>query len=380
MAGDAGKMRPETAAIHVPVARRDGSVAPPIQLSTTFVHGPAYEKISGFDYIRESNPNVDDLELRLAALEGGEANASVTFGSGMAAGMALLDSLSAGAKVLFHDNLYYGFRKLAVGLTEKGRLRATFANFRDSGALEKALEDQPDLVWCETPTNPMLEIIDLAGLAKAAHAVGAKLAVDGTFATPALQRPFDHGADYVIHSLTKYMGGHSDVMGGALNCRTAAEAAEFRHSRTHGGAVLAPFNAWLVSRGLQTLFVRMERHSANAAALAGALAGHSKLETVAYPFLTGSPDLEIARRQMRLGGGMVSIIAKGGREAALGIASRVRLFTNATSVGGVESLIEHRASVEGPNALSPQGLLRISVGLEHSDDLIADLMQAIDGA
>jgi cystathionine gamma-synthase len=378
MAAPHKDMRPETAAIHVPDARHDGAMAPPIHLATTFEHGPAYEPISGHQYSRESNPNTVELEARLTALEGGAW--SLAYGSGMAAGAALLDALPLGAVVVFHNSLYHGFRLLAQDLTSKGRIKAVFTDLNDSHALDAALALKPALLWMESPTNPLLEILDIRALAEAAHGAGAKLVVDGTFASPALQQPLALGADYVVHALTKYIGGHSDVMAGALIGKRADEAQIYQRGRTLSGGIISPFTAWMASRGLQTLYCRMEKHCANAAKIAAALGDHANVDVVHYPGLASHEGHDIAKKQMSDFGGMVSIELAGGREAALKMASKVKIFTNATSLGGVESLIEHRASVEGANATSPQSLLRLSVGLEHSDDLIADALQALDSS
>lgn len=369
-------LKPETIAIHTPGIGRDGAVAPSIQLSTTWQHGPAYENLHGFTYVRDTNPNVADLEARLAAMEGGAL--SVSFASGMAAGAALLAGLPAGRRVIFHHDLYHDFRNLAAATFPVRKIDAVFVDMTDLDALQAALTGNTALVWFETPSNPRLDIIDIAAVSRMAHEAGAQVAVDGTFATPVLQRPLALGADYVIHSLTKYMGGHSDIQGGAVIARDDNDAARalFATRKVTGG-VLAPFNAWLVSRGLQTLHCRMETHCRNAAAVAGFLAGHDRVERVHYPFLPGRAGADIARAQMTAGGGMVSVEIAGGRDGALAVASRVQLILNATSLGGVESLIEHRASVEGPKPRSPQGLLRLSIGLENADDLIADLDQAL---
>lgn len=375
MADGKSGLRPETAAIHVPDARHDGAMAPPIHLATTFEHGPAYEPINGHQYSRESNPNVTELEARLTVLDRGAW--SLVYASGMAAGAGLLDTLPFGSTVVFHNSLYHGFRLLAQDLDAKGRIKALFADLNDGDALAEALEQQPTLLWMESPTNPLLEILDIKALADAAHSVGAKLVVDGTFASPALQQPLMLGADYVIHALTKYIGGHSDVMGGALLGRDSGEYDLLKRGRTLSGGVLSPFAAWMASRGLQTLHCRMEKHCANAAAIASALDSHPQIAALHYPGLVSHPGHAVAKNQMSGFGGMVSIEVSGGRGAALAIASKVRIFTNATSLGGVESLIEHRASVEGANATLPQGLLRLSVGLEHHDDLTNDLLQAL---
>ena len=370
-------MKFATRAIHVPENRVGGAIAPPIQLSTTFEHGPANEPLSAFEYIRSGNPNVNELEARLAALE--NASSAIVYASGMAATTALLGTLSPGSELLLHKDCYFDTRVLAEGLAQRAGIGHRVLDLRDTSALEAALSEKTALVWFETPSNPRLDVIDIARVAELTCAAGAKLAVDGTFASPAVQQPLAHGADYVMHSMTKYMGGHSDIQGGALVLRDNPSLdAALRQQRTIAGSVLSPFNAWLLSRGLQTLDCRVERHAANALAVAEMLDAHPAVERVNYPFLASSPNRAIAAKQMRSGGGMLSLELAGGREAALRLASRVELFVNATSLGGVESLIEHRASIEGSASLAPDNLLRLSVGLEHPDDLIADLERALE--
>jgi cystathionine gamma-synthase len=371
----------ETIAVHAgaEVDPATGAVAPPIHLSTTFEHGPAGEVPHGQLYIRDGNPTQTRLEQALAAIEGGEA--AYAFASGMAAGAAYLQALPAGAHVLFHHDLYYGVRVLANDYLPRWGIEASAVDLADEQAFAAALRPATRLVWAETPTNPLLEVLDLRRIAAVAHGHGASLIVDGTLATPALQRPLDLGADAVMHATTKYLGGHSDVQGGALVLRRsdpelAARLVRVRHDL---GAVASPFNSWLVLRGLRSLACRMERHAANAMAVASALAGRPEVAAVCYPGLPSHPGHEIARRQMRAFGGMVSFRLAGGREHAQRVAGRLRLFLNATSLGGTESLIEHRASVEGAHSTAPPDLLRASIGLEHPDDLIADLMQALAG-
>ncbi len=364
-------------AIHLPGTRSKGALIAPIYLSTTFEHGPANEKINEFTYIRDSNPNVADLETRLAALDRGES--AVAFASGIAAGSALLQTLPAGAKVLFHKDLYSGFRKLVANLFERWNLIAEFVDLRDKDALERALGPEVKLVWFETPSNPRLELVDIESVTRAAASVDARVVVDGTFATPALQQPLALGADVVLHSATKYLGGHSDVQGGALVVKQDDALVEsLRNIRTMTGGVLAPFNAYMVSRGLMSLHCRVAKHSENALALAEMLAEHPKVSRVRYPMLASNPDLATAQKQMSAGGGILSVEFAGGRDAALAVAARVKLFVNATSMGGVESLIEHRFSTEGPDSKSPESMLRLSVGLEHIDDLKDDLVQALE--
>ena len=369
-------MRDETKAIHVPTTRVQGSVAPPIQLTTTYEHGPAGEHLHGFEYIRDGNPNVADLEARLAAIEA--ADGAVAFGSGMAAAAAVLSTFAPGSRIVRHNDLYFDAQRLMREITPDWGLRCDNADLSDPAARQQAFAEGVDLVWFETPSNPLIDVLDIAAICADAKAAGARVLIDGTFATPVAQKPLELGADYVLHSLTKYMGGHSDVQGGAICFRgDASVGTGLEKSRRLTGGVLAPFNAWLIARGLQTLHCRMERHSANALAVAGALEGMPGVSRVRYPFLESHPSYDIAKRQMAVGGGMLSFELEGGRDAAVQVASNVQLFVNATSLGGVESLLEHRASVEGPSSTAPAGLLRLSIGLENPADLIEDLERAL---
>jgi cystathionine gamma-synthase len=371
-------LHPATLAVHAGAEpdAETGAVAPPIHLATTFRHGPAGERIAGYEYQREGNPTQDRLEAALAALEGGEA--ALAFASGMAAISGLLETLSAGSRILVPDDCYSGLRFLAGEFLPQRGVEAIAVDMADLGAVEAACARPVAVLWVETPSNPLMKISDIAALARIAHRHGALLACDNTFATPVLQRPLALGADVVMHSTTKYFGGHSDVLGGALVFATRDAAFERAAHRRHiTGAVLSPFNAWLTLRGCRSLPARMALHCANARRLAAFLATHPAVERVNYPGLDSHPGHEIAVRQMADSGAMLSIQLRGGREATLAAAGRLRLFTNATSLGGCESLVEHRASVEGPNPVSPQNLLRISVGLEHVDDLIADWDQAL---
>jgi cystathionine gamma-synthase len=371
-------MKFETRAVHV-AAEPDapsGAIAPPIHLSTTFEHGPAGESPGGHIYIRESNPTQTRLEEALAALDGGEE--ALAFSSGVAAGASYLQDLEAGSHVLFHTDIYYAFRTMAFEYLPRWGLSGSFTDMTNINALRDAIRPETRLFWAETPTNPLMQVVDLALVIAEARRVGALVIVDGTFATPALQRPLELGADAVLHSTTKYLGGHSDVHGGALVFRRRDALAErVRHNRHILGPVASPFASWMVLRGLRTLAVRIERQAASALAVATTLQRHSGIASVHYPGLPTHPGHEVARRQMRSFGAMLSIQVRGGREGALRMAGRVRLFRNATSLGGVESLIEHRASVEGPGSTTPVDLLRISIGLEHPDDLIEDLERAL---
>ena len=371
-------MRIETIAVHAGSEPdpTTGAVAPPIHLSTTFEHGPAGEHTHGYLYIRESNPTQTRLETALAALEGGEA--ALAFASGMGAGTAILASLEPGSHVVLPDDVYVDFRNLARIFLAKWQIEHTIVNMSSLGLLQAAIRPNTRLVWLETPSNPLMKIVDIAGAVKMAHAAGAMVLVDNTFATPVLQRPLELGADVSLYSTTKYFGGHSDVQGGALVFRKKdAFVEKVAEARRVLGAAASPFNSWLVLRGLRSLVCRMEKHSANGMAVALELSRLPSVSVVHYPGLASHPGHDVAKKQMRGFGGMLSIRLKAGREQAIRVAARVRLFLTATSLGGVESLIEHRASSEGPGTTTPEDLLRLSVGLEHPDDLIADLEQAL---
>lgn len=373
-------MKMETLAVHAG-ANADpatGSVAPPLHLSTTYLHGPATEEIHGYIYVRDKNPTQDRLETAMNALEGGED--ALVFSSGMGATAAFFQSLEPGSHVIVPEDVYAHVRDITGKYFANWQLESTTVDTQSTAAIAAARRPNTKAIWAETPSNPQMKIMDIAAAAKVAHQVGAVLVVDNTFATPALQRPLELGADVVMHSTTKYCGGHSDVQGGCLVFRQKAPLYERAlHARTILGAVGSPFNSWLILRGLRTLPVRMERHSANAMAIAKALEDVKGVERVFYPGLASHPGHEIAARQMKQFGGMMSILVRGGWDEAVRVVSRVKLFQAATSLGGVESLIEHRASAEGQGSKSPKNLLRLSVGLEHPEDLIADLVQALDG-
>jgi cystathionine gamma-synthase len=370
-------MRFETLAVHA--GRRtdpSGGVSPPIHLATTFERDESGAPLGGHTYIRESNPGQGLLEDALAPLEGGAA--ALAFASGMAAGVAVLQALEPGSHVLLPEDAYYGFRVTAREVLPGWGITASFCAMDDLGAVRAALRPETRLVMIETPSNPLMKISDLAAVATLAREAGALTLVDSTFATPAITRPIAFGADVVLHSTTKYFGGHSDVQGGALVFRERGPLYEkVAHLRHLLGSVASPFNSWLVLRGLRTLACRMAAHSANALVVAEALAAHPAVAAVHYPGLATHPGHEVARRQMSAFGGMLSFQVRGGREAALAAVSRVRLFVRATSLGAVESLIEHRASSEGQASTTPHDLLRVSVGLEHPADLIEDLTRAL---
>ena len=351
---------------------RTGAVMPPIHLTTTFVRGNEED----FVYSRLDNPNRRALEACLTELEGGAA--ALTFGSGMAAVAGVFQSLTQGDHVILPDDTYFGVRQLVTSLLARWGLEHTMVDMTDLAAIEAAIQPNTHLVWAETPSNPMLKITDLAAVAEIAHAHNAMLGVDGTWATPMLQPALQLGADIVVHSTTKYLGGHSDLTGGAI---VAAEENDFfatmREMQGIGGAVPSGFDCWLLLRGIRTLPYRMRGHCTNAMAIAQFLADHPDVHTVHYPGLESHPGHKVAKRQMHDFGGMLSVQVSGGAEKAAAFAAGTKIFAQATSLGGVESLIEHRAPVEGDDTRTPMDLLRISVGLEHPDDLIEDLAQAL---
>ena len=368
----------ETKAIHAGqhVDEETGAIAPPIHLSTTFFRSEDGEPSRGYSYVRDGNPTQDRLEETLAAIDGAEG--ALAFGSGMAAGAALLQTLPRGAHVLLPDDCYYGYRALAEEYFERWGLTSDFLALEDLDAVSRAMRAETKLVWAESPSNPLLKVVDIQALAEIAHGGGAKLLVDGTFATPALQRPIELGADVVLHSTTKYLGGHTDVQGGSLAfAKKDAWLEETLHVRKIVGGVASPFNSWLVMRGIRTLAARMRVHSENALAVARSLAEHPRVEAVFYPGLESHPRHDVAKKQMSGFGGMLSFLVRGGRADALAVAAKTSLFLRATSLGGVESLIEHRNSSEGAGSRTAENLLRVSVGLEHPDDLIHDLVTAL---
>lgn len=369
----------ETLCVHAGLSpeRRTGAVAPPLHLSTTFERGGDGEFASGFSYIREQNPNRRDLESLLARLEGGAAGCA--FASGTAAAAALFQALRPGDRVVAPLESYYGSGALLRDTFVPWGLEADFVDMADLEAAREALSRPARLLFLETPANPLITVCDIAALAELGHAAGALVAVDNTWSTPLLQQPLALGADLALHSTTKYLGGHSDAMGGALVAREKNELWERVVAiQKQAGAVPSPWDSWLILRGIRTLPCRLRTHCANAQAVAEFLAGHPAVTQVFYPGLPN--DLRghaIALRQMRGFGGMVSLVLPGGRERAFAVANRLELFTRATSLGGVESLVEHRASIEGPFTRAPEGLLRLSIGLESAQDLIEDLDLAL---
>jgi len=353
-----------------------GALSPPIQLATTFEHTPDGQLPQGYLYQRYDNPTQHETEQVLAALDG--AARALLFPTGMAAGATALQALPAGSHVLLCDDSYFSFRALAMQQFPRWGLSCTLVDFTDLAAVRAALRPETRLLWAETPSNPLLKVCDITALAAIAHDAGAQLLVDGTFAPPVLQLPLARGADIVLHSATKYLGGHGDVMGGVLAFRDDGEHAAACHQlRLLAGATASPFAAWMIMRGVRTLPARMAWHCRNAQLVATFLESQARVEKVHFPGLESHPQHAIAAAQMRGFGGMLSFEVAGGAEAALAVAGRLRLFTNATSLGSTESLVEHRASIEGPASTTPKGLLRLSVGLEHVQDLIDDLEQAL---
>ncbi|HEY7980061.1 MAG TPA: aminotransferase class I/II-fold pyridoxal phosphate-dependent enzyme [Candidatus Eremiobacteraceae bacterium] len=355
-------MRLETIAVHAGTEPDPGvgAVTPSINLSSIYERGADGGYPHGHSYARRSNPNRTALERTLASLEGGVEAAA--FSSGSAATHAIFSALGSGAHVVAPANAYYGTRVILSDLLEPFGLRTTFVDIADVDAVRNALTPQTKMLWIETPGNPMLDVAPLAELAALAQAAGIACACDNTLATPVFQRPFECGVDLVMHATTKYLGGHSDVIGGAVVARQSSGFFErIRHIQHAAGAVPSPFECWLVQRGIRTLPHRLRVHTANALALAAFLRAHVQVKAVHYPGFSG----------------VLSFQVHGGEPEAMRVAARARLFTRATSFGGPESLIEHRASVEGPDTKTPRNLLRLSVGLEHPDDLIEDLAQAL---
>ncbi len=383
MSHTSADLHPATLAIHAGQATdpATGAVVPPLHLSTTFVREPDGSYRDGFVYTRTDNPNRRALETTLAALDGANhPNAvALAFGSGLAATTALLQTLRPGDHLLMPDDVYFGTANVARELLAPWGLAISEVNMTDLDAVRGAVRGSTRLVWMETPSNPLLKITDVAAVAEIARDAGARSVCDATWPSPALLRPLDHGVDFVLHSTTKYLGGHSDLLGGAIVAREQSESSErLRTVQGIGGAVPSPFDCWLLLRGIRTLAVRMAAHCRNAGQIAEFLHEHPAVEVVHYPGLPSHPGHETAAQQMSGFGGMLSVQIRGGEPAARRVANRTRLFTQATSLGGVESLIEHRRSVEGPQSRTPDNLLRVSVGIEHVEDLVADLAQALE--
>jgi cystathionine gamma-synthase len=372
-------MKLETTAVHAGRApdAATGALREPVHLSTTFERAADGSYPHGHSYARSSNPNRGSLERAVAELEGGCD--AIAFASGTAATLAAFTLAAPGGRVVCSADCYHGTAKLVNELLPRWGVRGELVDTTDLDAVARALETPTSLLWAETPSNPLLRVSDLNALASLAHSRGALFCCDNTFASPVLQQPFAQGADLVMHSSTKFLGGHSDVVGGIVVAREPGPALErLREMQGAGGGVPSPFDCWLLLRSLATLPLRVRAQSAAAFGIARFLEIDRRVERVHYAGLERHPGHAIAVRQMRDGfGAVLSFQVPGGAAEALAVAGRARLFTRATSLGGVESLIEHRASVEGPATRTPQNLIRLSVGLENVDDLIADLEQAL---
>jgi cystathionine gamma-synthase len=373
-------MRFETLAVHAGAEitpNENEPITHPIVMSTVFERGQDAEYKHDLSYTRADNPNRRWLERALAQLEGGEAAAA--FSSGSAATMAVFQALGPGDHVIATDG-FYGTNKLLNDVLRPWGLESSLVNTGDLEAVRKAIKKNTKLVWVETPSNPRMRVTDIAAVAEIAHKAGAMLLVDNTVGTPMLQRCFDLGADLILHSGTKYLGGHTDVLAGAIVSRKKDDYfARIHHLQGAAGAVPSPFDCWLLHRGMKTLSLRVPVQSANALKIASVLSSHSKIESVLYPGLPSHPGHDISAKQMRGGfGGLLSFLVKGGRAEALRLTSYLELIHRATSLGGTETSIDHRESVEPPGYGTPANLLRLSCGIEHADDLIDDLRQALE--
>ncbi|MEP6611975.1 MAG: aminotransferase class I/II-fold pyridoxal phosphate-dependent enzyme [Mucilaginibacter sp.] len=370
-------MKPETIAIHAGnhVDASSKAVIQPIVLSTTFERAEDGTFPGGHIYSRSSNPNRALLENVIAKLEGGADAAA--FSSGNAAGMSVFQSLAPGTHIIAPDDMYHGLRN-QLKILFAGILKFDFIDVNDIDTVNRHLMPGTGLIWLETPSNPLLKVTDIKKIVALAHKHSIKVAVDNTFATPICQLPLSLGADLVMHSSTKYFGGHSDLTGGALVTAQKDDWwQKIRDVQGYGGAIPSPMDCYMLARSIKTLPYRIRGHVHNAQLLAEYLEKHPKIEQVMYPGLPTHPQHQIAKEQMLAFGGMLSFTVKGGEAEARRVINGLKLFTRATSLGGVESLIEHRATVEGPDTRTPFNLLRVSVGLEHIDDLIADLEAAL---
>ncbi len=367
----------ETTAIHAgrAIDPATGAIAPPLYLTSTFERAADGSYPQGYVYGRLDHPNRRSLETCLAALEGG-AGAAV-FTSGAAAMMAALQAIGPG-RIVAPLDLYRGTAQLMEQVLQPWGLEIAWVDATDLAQVAAALTPGTKAIWVETPSNPLLKLSDIRAIAHLAHEAGSLCICDNTWATPVLQRPLALGADWVVHSTTKYLGGHSDVTGGAVITRQVDRAFEqVQQVQRLGGSGLSPFDCWLTLRSVATLPVRMAAHCANGRRVAAWLRSHPAIEAVHYPGLPDHPQAALARSQMTDFGGMVSVQVRGDRAEALAVVAALQLFTRGTSLGGVESLIEHRASIEGPGTTTPENLLRLSIGLEHADDLLCDLAQAL---
>ncbi|HZN05668.1 MAG TPA: aminotransferase class V-fold PLP-dependent enzyme [Pyrinomonadaceae bacterium] len=371
-------MKIETKAVHAG-RRRDratGAVTAPINLSTTFEREADGSYPTGFEYSRDGNPNRNALEECVSALEDGHEAAA--FSSGSVATMTVFQALSPGDHVIASEDLYFGIRKLLRDTFVPWGLEVSFVDMTDVSQTKSSVRRNTRLVLAETPSNPLIKVTDIRKTAEVAHDAGAYFVCDNTMATSILQQPLNLGADLVVHATTKYLTGNDDVTGGIVVAKQANELFQkIRKLQKIGGAIPSPFDCWLTLRGINTLPYRMRAHSESALKIARFLNNHPAVERVLYPGLSNDAGHIIASQQMSLFGGVMSVQIKGGRENAMSVAAKVRIFTRATSFGGPHSLIEHRASVEDPATKTPDNLLRMAIGLEHVDDLIEDLTQAL---
>jgi len=380
-------MKFETLAIHAGQEPdpNNGAVMTPVYLTSTYMQDGVGKPRQGYEYSRTQNPTRKALQDCLAALEGGSHG--LAFASGLAATDAVLRLLDSDSHAVAGDDVYGGTFRLFDKVLRRFKLDFTFADTTDPESVAEALTPSTRLVWLETPTNPYLRVTDIRAVAEIVHSHenNPLLVVDNTFATPYLQRPLELGADIVVHSMTKYLGGHSDVVGGAVIVKDKALAEKLAFLQNAVGAVIGPMDSFLFLRGIKTLPIRMDRHAENAMAIVEFLEEHPKVGKFIYPFHPSHPQYRIAKQQMKNGGGMISFIMKGGREAAIKVAEATRIFTLAESLGGVESLIEVPAamthlSVAGSQLDVDPGLVRLSVGIENKDDLLDDIRQALEAA
>ncbi|MFP4001189.1 MAG: trans-sulfuration enzyme family protein [Thermoplasmata archaeon] len=368
----------ETISVHAgrKAEESTGAIKSPINLSTTFERAEDGSYPKGYIYSRNNNPNRESLEECIKILEKGERCAA--FSSGTAAAMSVFQSLSPGDHIICPGDMYHGIRNQIEDIMTRWGLEVSYVDFTDMENVREEIRENTELIWIETPSNPLLKITDVERTAILAKKHDIISACDNTWPTPILQRPFELGCDLVVHSTTKYFGGHSDAVGGAVVANKDVDIFdEIRNIEVKGGACPSPFDCWLISRGIRTLSLRMKKHSENAMRIAEFLQDHPEVERVYYPGLETHPGHEIAKEQMNSFGGMLSFQVKGDKDKAFDVASKVEIFTRATSLGSVESLIEHRSSIEGEDSRTPDNLLRLSVGIENADDLIDDLKAAL---
>jgi len=371
-------MRFETIAIHagLDIGNPSSSIVPPISPSTIFEIDKEGRKSGDLHYTRLNNPNRNQFETLIASLEGGEVAAA--FSSGIAAATAVLQSLKPGDHLLIPDDVYAGNRKMVNTIMKRWGLDVDFIGMTDTGEIKRHIKPETKLIWVETPSNPLMQITDIRATAEIAKESKLRLIVDNTWPTPVNQRPLELGADLVLHSTSKYFGGHSDLLGGAIVSKTADSLFDqIRLTQRMGGAVPSPQDCWMLSRSTRTLAYRMKGHNEHASEVAQFLENHPKVEKVYYPGLESHPQHAIAKDQMHGFGGMISFFMKGNLEESIAVVGRSQLIKRATSLGGVESTWEHRGSSEGKGSVSPDNLIRMSVGLEHPEDLIEDLEQAL---